>query len=59
MTVAMNNDRPAGCTESTVFGPFYVDDAPHYENGDDISNGASGQAFLVRGTIKNSDGQPV
>ena len=59
MTVAMNNDRPAGCTESTVFGPFYVDDAPHYENGDDVSNGASGQACLVHGTVKNSDGQPV
>ena len=59
MTVALNNERPDGCTESTVFGPFYVDDAPHYENGDDVSNGASGQACLVHGTVKNSDGQPV
>jgi hydroxyquinol 1,2-dioxygenase len=42
-----------------VFGPFYVDDAPHYENGDDVYNGASGQACLVHGTVKNSDGQPV
>ncbi len=23
LTVAMNNDKPAGCTEATVFGPFY------------------------------------
>ncbi len=24
----MNNDKPAGCTEATVFGPFYVEGAP-------------------------------
>ena len=28
LTVAMNNDKPAGCTEATVFGPFYVEGAP-------------------------------
>ena len=59
LTVSMNNDRPKACTESTVFGPFYVHDAPHYENGDDVSNGASGKACVVQGTVKNSDGQPI
>ena len=28
LMVAMNHDKPAGCTESTVVGPFYVADAP-------------------------------
>ncbi len=30
LTVAMNNDKPQGCTEATVFGPFHVEGAPHY-----------------------------
>lgn len=59
LTVSMNNDRPKICTESTVFGPFYVEDAPHYENGQDVSNGASGKACIVQGTVKGSDGQPI
>src|SRR3546814_522050 len=31
LTVAMNNDKPQGCTEATVFGPFHVEGAPHSE----------------------------
>src|SRR6476661_10047081 len=49
LTVAMNNDKPYGCTESTVFGPFHVEGAPHYENGANIANGAVGEPCLVRG----------
>src|SRR3546814_19222244 len=40
LTVAMNNDKPQGCTDATVFGPFHVEGAPHYELGDAIANGA-------------------
>src|SRR6476646_7006974 len=39
LVTAQNNSKPAGCTEATVFGPFFVADAPEYRNGDDISNG--------------------
>jgi hydroxyquinol 1,2-dioxygenase len=42
LTVAMHNDKPAGCTEATVFGPFHVKDAPHYALGEDVANGAAG-----------------
>jgi hydroxyquinol 1,2-dioxygenase len=56
LTVAMNNDKPAGCTEPTVFGPFFLEDAPQYELGDDVANGAKGEPCLVRGTIKSLDG---
>lgn len=59
LTVSMNNDRPKACTESTVFGPFYVNNAPHFENGEDVSNGASGKPCHVQGTVKNNDGQPI
>lgn len=38
LTVAMNNDKPAGCTEATVFGPFHVAGASRYELGADIAN---------------------
>ncbi|ABE43994.1 intradiol ring-cleavage dioxygenase [Polaromonas sp. JS666] len=59
LTVAMNNDKPQGCTEATVFGPFYVEGAPHYENGDDLANGASGEPCQVRGIVRGLNGEPV
>jgi len=59
LTVAQNNDRPVGCTEATVLGPFHVEGAPHYELGADISNGARGIPCLVRGTVRGIDGKPV
>jgi len=59
LTVAMNNDKPAGCTEATVFGPFHVENAPHYEHGDDVANGAAGQPCLVRGSVRGIQGEPI
>ena len=59
LTVAMNNQKPQGCTEATVFGPFYVQDAPHYENGEDVANGASGRPCQVKGTVRGLGGEPV
>ena len=59
LVVAMNNAKPHGCTESTVFGPFYVPGAPAYDNGADIANGASGAPCFVRGTVRGLDGTAV
>ncbi|MBC7468978.1 MAG: intradiol ring-cleavage dioxygenase [Ramlibacter sp.] len=59
LTVAMNNDKPQGCTEATVFGPFHVEGAPQYENGADIANGAAGEPCLVLGRVLGLDGKPV
>jgi hydroxyquinol 1,2-dioxygenase len=59
LTVAMNNDKPAGCTEATVFGPFHVEGAPHYELGEDIANGAKGTPCRVEGTVRGLSGEPV
>ncbi|MDZ4102799.1 MAG: intradiol ring-cleavage dioxygenase [Hydrogenophaga sp.] len=59
LTVAMNNDKPPGCTEATVFGPFHVEDAPHIELGGDVAQGAKGLPCEVRGTVRGLDGAPV
>jgi hydroxyquinol 1,2-dioxygenase len=59
LTVAMNNDKPAGCTESTVFGPFYVEGAPNFDLGEDVAQGAPGVPCVVRGTVRGLDGEPV
>ena len=59
LTIAMNNEKPAGCTESTVFGPFYVEGAPAYDLGEDVANGAAGIPSLVRGKVRGLDGEPV
>jgi hydroxyquinol 1,2-dioxygenase len=59
LVTAQCNRRPAGCTEATVFGPFYVPDAPTYANGSDISNGAKGEPCFVSGTVRGMDGKPV
>lgn len=59
LTVAMNNHKPDGCTEATVFGPFYVKDAPQYELGADIANGAKGTPCQVRGTVRGTRGEAI
>lgn len=59
LTVAMNNDKPAGCTEPTVFGPFFVENAPGLQLGDDVAQGAAGKPCQVRGTIRGLGGEPV
>nr|AAL50018.1 putative benzenetriol oxygenase [Burkholderia cepacia] len=59
LTVVMNNDKPAGCTEATVFGPFYVEESPQFENGDDVGNGAAGKPCNVTGSIRGLDGKAI
>jgi hydroxyquinol 1,2-dioxygenase len=59
LVTALNNRKPRGCTESTVLGPFYVQDAPLYENGDDVANGAKGEPCFVTGRITDINGEPV
>jgi len=59
LVVALNNARPAGVTESTVFGPFYVADAPRAEQGADITNGAPGEPMDVDVVVTAEDGTPI
>ena len=59
LTVAINNEKPPGCTEATVFGPFHVEGSPRYALGADIANGARGIPCEVRGTVRGLQGEPV
>lgn len=57
--VAVQSERAPGCTESTVFGPFHVEGAPHLAHGGDVANGACGTPCTVRCTVKNAQGEPL
>ena len=59
LVTAQNNSKPPGFTESTVFGPFYVKGAPSYENGDDIANGAHGEACFVSGSVRGPHDEAI
>jgi hydroxyquinol 1,2-dioxygenase len=59
LTTTQNNRKPVECTEATVLGPFFVEGAPDYQNGDDLSNGAAGLPCFVSGHVRGLDGEPV
>jgi hydroxyquinol 1,2-dioxygenase len=59
LVTAQNHSKPAGCTEATVFGPFYVEGSPQYLNGEDIANGAQGEPCFVSGTVRGEDGRVI
>ncbi|HVJ55038.1 MAG TPA: intradiol ring-cleavage dioxygenase [Aliidongia sp.] len=56
---AINHRRPAGATETTVLGPFYVENAPVFPLGADISAGMSGMRLFVEGTVSDVEGAPL
>lgn len=64
LTVAVNepglgDPGLADSTESTVLGPFFVQDAPGIELGGNIASGASGEPSWVSGRVTDTDGNPV
>ena len=58
-TIAVNNEAYENATEATVFGPFFVEDAPEIPIGGNIAGGASGQPCWVEGTVTDTAGNPV
>jgi catechol 1,2-dioxygenase len=50
---------PAGATESTVLGPFYLAGAPHKELGESIGRPQDGEPTLIRGRVTDTDGKPL
>ncbi|PTT62896.1 dioxygenase, partial [Arthrobacter sp. HMWF013] len=58
-TINVNNEAVGDATEATVFGPFFVDDAPRIENGGDIAGAAPGEPCWIEGSVKDTDGNPV
>ncbi|WP_233153260.1 intradiol ring-cleavage dioxygenase [Kineosporia sp. R_H_3] len=59
LTIAINAPVSAGATESTVFGPFFVADAPTIPIGGDLSFGAKGVPCHVSGRVLGTDGAPL
>lgn len=56
---AINHRQPAGATETTVLGPFYVQGAPEVPNGADIGGGMEGEPLLVEGMVTSAGGVPL
>lgn len=56
---AINNRRPPGATENTVFGPFHVEGAPIRQMGDNISLDGKGESCLFEGRVTDLEGNPV
>lgn len=56
---AINHRQPAGATETTVLGPFYVEGPPAFACGADISGGMTGLKLQVGGTVSGLDGTPI
>jgi hydroxyquinol 1,2-dioxygenase len=56
---AINNRLPAGATETTVLGPFYVQGPPEHPLGADISAGMQGKPLYCDGSVRRVDGTPI
>jgi len=58
-TINVNNEAYKNATEATVFGPFFVEDAPRIDLGEDIAGGSPGEPCWVEGTVTDTNGNPV
>lgn len=56
---AINHRQPAGATETTVLGPFYVQHPPVRPMGADISAGLHGTPLYITGRVAAADGTPL
>jgi hydroxyquinol 1,2-dioxygenase len=59
LVVGINNRKPPGATQATVFGPFFVEDSPFFQNGGDLSGGAPGEPCFVEGRVLSASGEPI
>lgn len=55
----INNRRPPGATENTVFGPFHVEGAPERPMGANISLDGKGESCLFEGRVLDLQGKPI
>ncbi|WP_329138522.1 hydroxyquinol 1,2-dioxygenase [Streptomyces sp. NBC_01476] len=58
-TVGINAASSQAATESTVFGPFFVEGSPRIELGGDIAEGVSGRPCYVSGRVLDDTGAPI
>jgi protocatechuate 3,4-dioxygenase beta subunit len=56
---AINNRKPSGASESTVLGPFHVQDAPELPMGANICLDQKGEDMVISGRISDTAGRPI
>jgi hydroxyquinol 1,2-dioxygenase len=59
LVIGINHRAGDQATESTVFGPFFVDGAPEVAAGGDLSGGARGEPCFVSGRILSEEGEAI
>src|SRR5262245_20718344 len=56
---AINHRMPAGATQTTVLGPFYVQNPSEYPLGHNISESKEGEPLLIEGLVRPATGEPI
>ncbi|ASP83126.1 intradiol ring-cleavage dioxygenase [Sinorhizobium meliloti] len=56
---AINHRMPEGATETTVFGPFFVQARKSFPLGANIAEDLEGTPMLVTGTVSSTSGAPL
>ncbi len=56
---AINHRVTKGATETTVTGPFYVQNPPEAELGDDIRGEVEGEPLYIAGSVLSANGEPL
>lgn len=56
---AINHRKPSGATETTVQGPFYLEGAPEYPMGANITLDGKGESCLFQGRVLDRNGSPI
>jgi protocatechuate 3,4-dioxygenase beta subunit len=56
---SLNNHKMSGETESTVLGPFYIANAPHYPKGANICLDGKGEPVWVHGKVTDVKGRAI
>jgi hydroxyquinol 1,2-dioxygenase len=59
LTIGINAPADPAATEPTVFGPFFVHDAPEIQYGGDAAQGAPGDPCWVEGQVTDTEGTPL
>lgn len=59
LVIAQNHRKPEGCTEATVFGPFYVSNSPELQLGENMSQGVKGTPWFVKGIVRSITGDVI
>lgn len=57
--ITVNNPADGDVTESTVFGPFFLDGSPEVPIGGSIAGDAQGEPCWVEGVVTDTTGRPI